>query len=373
MSKNKFISIIIFLNIFSCKNLEEKFSLNGTITVEGVKDLALASGFISGDFYDYKFNKEVTKVYNKRFEIEGEMNVPHAFYFITNTGGISGLFFLDEVEQTLLIDTLSMNITPKVINSKTNDEYLYKYLPRTEKLTERDEILKSQWNDSISDLKKEQIRNGRRKIREKKDEVLLNYVKEYPSSVVAMWLIARNFTIYGFKEIYHTAYSHLSFNLKETYCGKALESKLKIASITSIHGILPDAFLKEYQGVSKSISFKELPSRYTLVDFWASNCEPCIKQFPALKELYETTDRNYFDIIAISTDSERTAENWERIIQDKTLTWNQFLDENGDFSKKLMINAVPANFLLDNNGKILLKNFSVEELKNFLSTNQKKV
>lgn len=41
------------------------------------------------------------------------------------------------------------------------------------------------------------------------------------------------------------------------------------------------------------------------------------------------------------------------------------------FSKKLMINAVPANFLLDSNGKIIMKNFSVEELEEILVLDDK--
>ena len=42
--------------------------------------------------------------------------------------------------------------------------------------------------------------------------------------------------------------------------------------------------------------------KITLVNFWASWCEPCRAEFPHMAELYSQFDRRDFDIAAISDD-----------------------------------------------------------------------
>jgi thiol-disulfide isomerase/thioredoxin len=40
----------------------------------------------------------------------------------------------------------------------------------------------------------------------------------------------------------------------------------------------------------------------TLVNFWASWCDPCREEFPHMAQLYDALDRRDFDIVAISDD-----------------------------------------------------------------------
>ena len=52
----------------------------------------------------------------------------------------------------------------------------------------------------------------------------------------------------------------------------------------------------------KPVRLEEYRGKVTLVNFWASWCEPCRAEFPHMAELYRQTSRKNFDIAAISDD-----------------------------------------------------------------------
>ncbi|MFV0572578.1 MAG: thioredoxin-like domain-containing protein [Xanthomarina gelatinilytica] len=370
IKKYKLLSLVFILFLFSCKDNNE-FTLNGIIKANNIESIAIASGFISSEFYQYEFAKDESEIINENFIIEGKLKYPHPFYLITNTGSISGLFFLEDKVQSVKLDSLDLSVTPKILNSITNDEYLNKYLPLEEKLNNEDNEIKARWNDSLSDSLKSVIRLGRKNIREEKDKILIKYIKDNPDSYVGMWLLARNFTIYGYKDIYRSAFENLSDKLKETYSGIQIKSKMEISSISSINGTLPEAVLIDYDGKEHAVTFNKFNSEYILVDFWGSYCGPCIRDFPTILKMYNSSNRKKFDVIAISIDEKETIKAWQKIIEKENFPWSQYLDKEQMFSKKLMINAVPANFLLDSNGKIIMKNFSVEELEEILVLDNK--
>jgi len=52
----------------------------------------------------------------------------------------------------------------------------------------------------------------------------------------------------------------------------------------------------------KPVRLQDYRGKVTLVNFWASWCEPCREEFPHMAELYREFDRQDFDIAAISDD-----------------------------------------------------------------------
>jgi thiol-disulfide isomerase/thioredoxin len=52
----------------------------------------------------------------------------------------------------------------------------------------------------------------------------------------------------------------------------------------------------------KPVRLEDYRGKVTLVNFWASWCEPCRAEFPHMAELYRETSRKNFDIAAISDD-----------------------------------------------------------------------
>jgi thiol-disulfide isomerase/thioredoxin len=59
--------------------------------------------------------------------------------------------------------------------------------------------------------------------------------------------------------------------------------------------VLPDL-------AGKPVLLEDYRGKVTLVNFWASWCEPCREEFPHMAELYKDVSRDQFDIAAISDD-----------------------------------------------------------------------
>lgn len=119
-----------------------------------------------------------------------------------------------------------------------------------------------------------------------------------------------------------------------------------------------------------SLSILSVEGTYVLVDFWASWCQPCRAANPALVNLYNTFNERGFNIVGISLDQD--ANKWKQGIADDGLNWPQVSDLQGwrnEISTYYAIQYIPQNLLLDDNGVIVGKNMSPEELTVFLEEN----
>lgn len=107
---------------------------------------------------------------------------------------------------------------------------------------------------------------------------------------------------------------------------------------------------------------------YTLIDFWASWCGPCMRSMPGLKELYAEHSGEHFEIIGISLD--RSREHWLGAIERLDLKWVQltnlmFWDE--PMVKRFEIPYIPSTMLVDREGKIIIRNPNHDELAIYLA------
>ena len=128
---------------------------------------------------------------------------------------------------------------------------------------------------------------------------------------------------------------------------------------------LPDLAFKDRSGDSHSLH--EVAKKLTVVDFWASWCNPCRQaNRTELPQLYESfrKDTNK-QLISISID--KNQEQWKKAMDADKVTWPQFVDDSRAFSNLLSVHAVPLYLVLDEQKRIVYETISVYHLKQFLS------
>jgi thiol-disulfide isomerase/thioredoxin len=103
--------------------------------------------------------------------------------------------------------------------------------------------------------------------------------------------------------------------------------------------------------------------KYTLLQFWASWCIPCRKEIPLLKQLYKTYNSQGLEIVSFSIDHSR--DSWQDASKKENFQWPNISDLKADKSpvyKQYPIMGIPANVIIDQNGKIVASNLVGESL-----------
>lgn len=112
--------------------------------------------------------------------------------------------------------------------------------------------------------------------------------------------------------------------------------------------------------------------KVVLVDFWATWCGPCVAELPNVLRNYEKYHDKGFDVVGISLDRSRSA--LDKFIENKEIPWAQLYEEklqkgrgwNHPMAEFFGINAIPAAFLVDKEGKVVSSQARGPELSKLL-------
>jgi len=151
--------------------------------------------------------------------------------------------------------------------------------------------------------------------------------------------------------------SPLSLNLHKYVVAMKpqLEATVKMEQDTGIGKEAADFTLPDPDG--KELSLSSLRGQFVLLDFWASWCSPCRRENPTLVQAYKKYHDKGFEILQVSLD--KTRDEWLGAISKDGLTWKHVSDLKywGSAAAKLYgIESIPANVLIDKEGKIIARN-----------------
>jgi len=94
--------------------------------------------------------------------------------------------------------------------------------------------------------------------------------------------------------------------------------------------------------------------RVVLVDFWATWCNPCLKELPQVKKAYERFHDRGFEIIGISLDQD--SQILRTFLAREGIHWTQICDGKGwssDLVGRWHVKGIPATFLIGRDGRIV--------------------
>lgn len=143
---------------------------------------------------------------------------------------------------------------------------------------------------------------------------------------------------------------------------KAQEMAKKAEGATAIGAVAPDLAFTSPEG--KTLKLSDLRGKVVLLDFWASWCRPCRMENPNVVAAYKKFKDKGFTVYSVSLD--QNGDSWKAAIQQDGLIWpNHVSDLKGwqsEPARMYGVQGIPAQFLLDKDGKIIAKNLRGEQL-----------
>jgi thiol-disulfide isomerase/thioredoxin len=101
-----------------------------------------------------------------------------------------------------------------------------------------------------------------------------------------------------------------------------------------------------------TVSLSEFAGRFVLINFWATWCEPCLREMPSLERMQSRLG-DKITVVAISEDrgGSKTVEPFINKLGLKS--FKTYLDPKSDAGRAFKVAGLPTSFLIDREGRVL--------------------
>ena len=210
----------------------------------------------------------------------------------------------------------------------------------------------------MADLEKESDAIG-----EERKVIQKAFIDKHPDSYISLDAL-RSYAGYAPEyEPTKKIFDGLSERLRTSTAGVKYAESLDKVKFTSIGAIAPEFTQNDTSGIPvKLASFR---GKYVLIDFWASWCGPCRAENPNVVKAFNNYKDKNFTVLGVSLDQPTAKDKWLKAIYADNLAWTHVSDLKywkNDVAVQYGIQAIPQNFLIDPQGKIIAKNIRGEEL-----------
>jgi len=198
-------------------------------------------------------------------------------------------------------------------------------------------------------------------LKKKNQAMRIKFLDDNPASFTSLLVLQSLFLILPVNES-DKRFKALKAEHKNSVTGQAHNLKIESNKKTAVgKPAIPFAL----EGMDGSIvDIAAFKGKVVLIDFWGSWCVPCRMSHPALKDLYKKYNSKGFEIIGISNELANSTRDkkaqdiaWRKAIKEDGLPWAQILYDPAilDVVKDYDINGYPTKFLIDQNGKFIMR------------------
>lgn len=344
---------------------------NKTINIRGtVKDTTVKSvqiGYLT-DAAVFNWDNIVVEVENGAFKTS--IQTPYLAPVNIQYGDRYYSKYIDDNTSILIDNTGDIYVT----GSAMQDEYENKFLPF---FKTNDSVFESaldlqrsafeKYGDNLPKSITDSLTILKERYLSQRFILFRNYIELNPDSYVALWNVYEQLRdpvreYFDFEKLFGS----FSAQMQQLPLMQTLRQKLANVKRLDVGNIFPGEFFEGHGQIQNGIRKN---SKYYLIDFWYSDCSPCIAGFPRLKEIYNKFHSKGFDIVRISKDKKKDEADYLAAIKKHQLTWHHIWDKDGVTTAKFGIESFPTYILLDKNGKIIKYFILFNQLEEFLEEN----
>jgi len=374
MKKNLFF-VLFILCFCACKNNKSEVGGNDSFTIK-----ATIKGQQTGEAYLQIFNEkqqppDTLKIKNGEFQFTSSSKQPEMGVLVLADADKKIdrkniiIFFTDpKATINIAIDTAALE-KYVVSGSKVNDEFTKFKKDFLAPIEQKEKQTFEKINPALinNQTTMDSLMKLAEALQQERKNVVLNYIAANKSSYIgAGYAYFLSIQAEDSKFI-QAAYNSFAENIKNSFYGNQLKKIMDANVKTDIGAVAADFTATTAEGKSFKLSDFYKGKKVVLIDFWASWCGPCRKENPNVVKAYNQFHQKGFEIVGFSLDEEKN--DWLAAIKKDNLTWTQVSDLKGwesSIAKLYNVSAIPTNFLIDGNGKILASNLRGEELENKL-------
>ena len=179
-------------------------------------------------------------------------------------------------------------------------------------------------------------------------EEIFEALPRYSKSMAFVTQVAKFFTDRNFEQT-EKFWAQLDSSVYHCYALRPVKAVLERCGACAVGHEAPDFVLPIATG--EMVKLSSLRGKYVLVDFWASWCAPCRREFQDLKSVYEEYREKGLEVVGVSTD--RSEEEWRRALEDEKFEYLQLYDAKDITTSLYNYFAIPFMVLISPEGIIL--------------------
>jgi peroxiredoxin len=197
------------------------------------------------------------------------------------------------------------------------------------------------------------------------NEQALAYVREHPNEAASVVLIKTFLVNPDDTRMLDELLITLHPDLQDFYLVRELEQYNARAKRTSLGADAPDFTLKNIYG--DTVSLDSFSRRHLLLTFIAPWCDMCQTDDLYLNEIYRDYPEDKLGQLLVSLDDDMNT--LRNVLEEDSIRWNFVADSAGQSTMMVdlyNVSALPRCFLIDEEGKIILKTDNGVEIKQTL-------